>query len=309
MRPVLDLITRASQGSATVLIQGESGTGKELAARAIHDLGSRRTGPFVAIHCAALPDALLESELFGYERGAFTGAVCRKPGRLELADRGTLFLDEIAEVSPQVQVKLLRVLQERCFERLGGTETVHIDVRVVAATHRDLESMVRAATFREDLYYRLNVIPIWLPPLRQRSEDVEALATLFAQELGPRNQKTGIRIERAAIDLLRAQPWPGNIRELHNFVERLILLSDGPSLTVADVERELARKPLLAQGQPAPLSSGPETGTLDQRVREAEREAVRLALERTAGNRTRAARLLGVSRRTLHTKLVDYDLS
>jgi DNA-binding NtrC family response regulator len=306
-REVFDLLGRAAKGAATILLRGESGTGKELAARAIHDLSPRRAGPFVVIHCAALPDALLESELFGYEKGAFTGAACRKPGRIELAQGGTLFLDEIGDVPLQTQVKLLRVLQERAFERLGGTETVKVDVRFVAATHQDLDAMVRARTFREDLYYRLNVIPVVMPPLRSRPEDIAPLVARFAATLGPVNGKDHVTIEAGAVDRLRGQSWPGNVRQLQNFVERLIVLADGPVIRLTDVERELART--VASTPTAAPESPASPATLDDHRRRAEREALREALDRVQGNRTRAARVLGVSRRTLYNMLAEHGLS
>jgi DNA-binding NtrC family response regulator len=308
-REVLDLLARAAKGAATVLLRGESGTGKELAARAIHDLSARRAGPFVVIHCAALPDALLESELFGYEKGAFTGAACRKPGRIELAQGGTLFLDEIGDVSLHTQVKLLRVLQERSFERLGGTETVKVDVRFVAATHQDLDAMVQAKTFREDLYYRLNVIPIVMPPLRSRPEDIAPLVSRFAAILGPANGKDAVTFEAGAMDRLRRQDWPGNVRQLQNFVERLIVLADGPVIRLTDVERELARTAAITRdASPASPASASAPATLDDHRKRAEREALREALDRVRGNRTRAARILGVSRRTLYNMLAEHGL-
>jgi DNA-binding NtrC family response regulator len=307
-REVDALLARAAKSNATVLIRGESGTGKEVAARAIHAMSPRREGPFVAIHCAALPDALLESELFGYEKGAFTGAACRKPGRIELAQGGTLFLDEIGDVPLQTQVKLLRVLQERAFERVGGTQTVQVDVRVVAATHQDLDAMIAAKTFREDLYYRINVVPIHLPPLRARTEDVAPLVGAFARELGSANGKPGIAVEPAAVRRLEHERWPGNIRQLRNFVERLVVFADGAVVSLADVERELARAGALTS-QPA-ASPAPATGasTLDERRRRAEAEALREALDRVQGNRTRAARILGVSRRTLYNMLAEHRI-
>lgn len=300
MREVRVLIDRASRSTATVLVLGESGTGKGLVARAIHDQSARAGMPFVRLHCGALPDSLLESELFGYEKGAFTGAVSRKPGRFELAEKGTLFLDEIGDITPATQVKLLRVLQEREYERLGGSQTLVADVRFIAATHRDLGAMVARGAFREDLYYRLNVIPLAIPPLRARPEDVEALARSFARSHGP-----GVTIAPDALALLAAQWWPGNVRQLQNFVERVVVLSDGPSLGRADVERELARKvglPSQDAGEPG------STLRLDASVREAEKSALQGALDKARGNRTLAARLLGVSRRTLYNKLDEYGM-
>jgi DNA-binding NtrC family response regulator len=311
MQEVVELLARAAQTQATVLVRGETGTGKEVVARAIHEMSSRRSRPFVAVHCAALPDALLESELFGYEKGAFTGATCRKPGRIELAQGGTLLLDEIGDVTPQVQVKLLRVVQERTFERLGGTETVRADVRLVAATHQDLEAMVRAKAFREDLFYRLNVVPIFLPPLRARPEDVESLAVQFASTLGADNGRPGVRLDAAAVARLREQRWPGNVRQLQNFIERLVVLGDKTTIGVADVDRELARSswaaPTTAPSSAA--SASPGDATLDGRRRAAEAEAVRAALERAGGNRLVAARMLGISRRTLFYKLAEHGIA
>jgi DNA-binding NtrC family response regulator len=310
MQEVVELLARAAQSQATVLIRGETGTGKEVVARAIHEMSSRRSRPFVAVHCAALPDALLESELFGYEKGAFTGATCRKPGRIELAQGGTLLLDEIGDVTPQVQVKLLRVVQERTFERLGGTETVKADVRLVAATHQDLEAMVRAKAFREDLFYRLNVVPIFLPPLRARPEDVESLAVQFASTLGEDNARPRVRLEAAALARLREQSWPGNVRQLQNFIERLVVLGDKTTIGVADVDRELARSSWAAPATaPSSAASAPPDATLDGRRRAAEAEAVRAALERAGGNRLVAARMLGISRRTLFYKLAEHGIA
>ncbi|HEU4404851.1 MAG TPA: sigma-54 dependent transcriptional regulator [Polyangiaceae bacterium] len=300
MREVRALVDRAARSTATVLVLGESGTGKGLVAQAIHEQSARRGKPFVRLHCGALPDGLLESELFGYEKGAFTGAVGRKPGRVELAEGGTLFLDEIGDVTPAMQVKLLRVLQEREYERLGGSQTLKADVRFVAATHRDLGAMAARGEFREDLYYRLNVIPLTIPPLRARPEDITALALGFARAHGP-----GVTLAPDALALLAAQRWPGNVRQLQNFVERLVVLSDGPAIGRADVERELARKTGLAPPEPdAP--AGP--ARLDASVREAEKLALKNALDKAGGNRTLAARLLGVSRRTLYNKLDEYDV-
>ena len=307
MREVIELLGRAARSTATVLLRGESGTGKELAARAIHEQSPRRAGPLVVVHCAALPDTLLESELFGHEKGAFTGAVCRKPGRIELADGGTLFLDEIGDVPLAMQVKLLRVLQERTFERLGGTETVKVDVRFVAATHQDLDAMVRAKTFREDLYYRLAVVPIVMPPLRARPEDIAGLVARFAATFGAANGKGAITVAADALERLQRESWPGNIRELQNFVERLVVLTDGTTIGRDDVERELARSVAITPTA-APASPGASTATLDDRRRVTEREALREALDRMQGNRTLAARILGISRRSLYNKLAEHGL-
>jgi two-component system, NtrC family, response regulator AtoC len=300
MAEVYGLVRQAAPTLSTVLVLGESGTGKELVARAIHEHSPRARRPFVKVHCAALPDNLLESELFGYEKGAFTGAATRKPGRVEIAEGGTLFLDEIGDITPAMQVKLLRVLQDREYERLGGTATLRGDVRFVAATHRDLDAMVRAGSFREDLFYRLNVVPIWLPPLRDRPGDVPRLSRHFCTEAARRNGRIDASLDDRAVELLAAQPWRGNVRELQNFVERLVVLSPGSRIGEGDVRRELARQPV-----PSTPSDG---STLDVRRDDAEREALMAALKRSSNNRSQAARLLGVSRRTLYNKLDKHGL-
>ncbi len=311
---VLQVIRRAATGTATVLIRGESGTGKELAARALHDASPRRDGPFVSLHCAALPESLLESELFGYEKGAFTGAVARKPGRVELADGGTLFLDEIGDIPPGTQVKLLRVLQERTFERLGSTRTEKVDVRFVAATHRDLESMAAEGTFREDLFYRLNVVPVWMPPLRERREDIDTLVRHFCSTLARANGRASMAITEEAVALLRTEPWRGNVRELANFVERLVVLSPSDTIDAEHTARELARVPVAKRAPLGALEAGAHSGAsplaaLEARRRDGEREEILNALTRAADNRALASRLLGVSRRTLYNKLREHGLS
>ena len=300
MREVFDLIERAARGTSTVLIRGETGTGKELVARAIHDRSPRAKGPFIKVHCAALPETLLESELFGYEQGAFTGATRQKPGRLELAEGGTLFLDEIGDITPATQVKLLRALQDREFERVGGTRTMSADVRFVAATHRDLDQMVQSGEFREDLFYRLNVLPIWTPPLRDRPDDVAALARAFCQRFAA---EAGRDIELAdeAIALLATRRWPGNVRELQNLMERLVVMSDADVVSLDMIQRELSRGPNVASDRPM--------GTLEAEVRRAEERAIRDALERCGNNRTQAARILGISRRTLYNKLEELGIT
>jgi two-component system response regulator AtoC len=292
-----------------VLLRGESGTGKGLAARALHEESPRRSGPFVVIHCAALPETLLESELFGYEKGAFTGATTRKPGRVELGDGGTLFLDEIGDVPLAVQAKLLRVVQERTFERLGGGKTVRVDVRFVAATHRPLESMVEAGQFREDLFYRLNVVPLWLPPLRERPEDIEALARHFCAEYGTTSGRPDMTLEADAIALLRAQSWPGNVRQLQNLIERLTVLATRSSIGVTDVEHELGAGRRSSALSSSTMPSAGDPASLDARRRDAEREALVEALRRADDNRTVAARILGISRRTLYYKLKEHALA
>src|SRR6478735_9595345 len=227
MQKVMDLIQRAAPGNATVLVRGESGTGKELVAQALHELSPRGSGPFVKVHCAALPEALLESELFGYEKGAFTGATARKPGRVELSAGGTLFLDEVGDITLSMQVKLLRLLQDRRYERLGSNDAQVADVRFIAATHRDLNAMVKSGEFRADLFYRLNVVTLWLPPLRARRDDIPILAQAFADEFARSNGKHGVHLDQTAIGTLRAERWPGNVRQLQNFVERLVVLASG----------------------------------------------------------------------------------
>ncbi len=306
MSAVREMIRRAAGGMATVLIRGETGTGKELVARAVHEQSPRSAQPFVKLNCAALPDSLLESELFGYEKGAFTGAVARKPGRIELSQGGTLFLDEIGDVPLSTQVKLLRVLQEREMERLGGGETIKLDVRFVAATHRDLEQRIADGEFREDFFYRLNVIPIDVPPLRERHEDMPELIRHFVELAQKSNGKAGLELDEAALDALVGEPWRGNVRQLENFVERLIVLSDGPVIRRADVERELGREldRERSRRRSSPADT-PNAGMLEGQRREAERDAIVEALTRAGNNRSLAARLLGVSRRTLYNKLEE----
>jgi two-component system response regulator AtoC len=321
MREALQTLERAAAGSATILVRGESGTGKELVARAIHTKSTRRSRPFVKIDCASLPDQLLESELFGYEKGAFTGAVSRKPGRVELADGGTLFLDEIGELTAPIQAKLLRLLQDRELERLGGTKTISVDVRVVAATHRDLETMVERGQFRQDLFYRLNVVPLWLPPLRARRDDVELLARHFCKLAVAANGRRGVTLDDDAVRLLRRQRWPGNVRQLQNFVERLVVLSAGGTITQADVRHELERQvkfvtqpstTTVSRHAPLAEASAPAVGSsvlaLSEELRVAEKNALTRALSIADGNRSRAARLLGISRSTLYAKLTEYGL-
>ena len=290
MPAVLAKVDKVAPTSATVLIRGETGTGKELVARAIHERSPRKSGPFVVVHCAALPETLLESELFGHEKGAFTGATQRKPGRIELAHHGTLFLDEIGDVPLSMQVKLLRVLQERELERIGGRETVKVDVRFVAATHRDLERRIAEGHFREDLYYRLNVVPVDVPPLRARPEEIPALVRAFA----------GDRIDDAGVALLAAQPWPGNVRQLEHFIERVLVLSDTYAVSKSDIVRELE-----GGGKPAASSA---IASLDDQRRDVERTALQRALAQAGDNRTKAARILGVSRRTFYNKLREHGM-
>ena len=307
MDDVRDTIRRSAASSATVLILGESGAGKEVVARAIHEASPRKDKPFIKINCAAFPDTLLESELFGYEKGAFTGANQRKPGRVELAQGGTLLLDEIGDVPLMTQVKLLRVIQSKELERLGSTQTIKVDVRFLAATHQDLPRMVEDGEFRQDLYYRLDVIQVLVPPLRDRPEDVALLAGHFARQAAENNGRHGIELGEDARALLVGQAWPGNVRQLENFMERLVVLSDGPRLTQKDVERELQRDAARLRSSRGSLPGASEPRLEDQR-RDAERKAISEALQRASGNRSLAARLLGISRRTLYTKLAELGL-
>ncbi|MCA9604288.1 MAG: sigma-54-dependent Fis family transcriptional regulator, partial [Myxococcales bacterium] len=310
MKETAQTIARAARVTSTVLIRGESGVGKEVAARAIHATSKRAEGPFVPVHCAALPENLLESELFGHEKGAFTGAATRKPGWVEIAQGGTLFLDEIGDISPAVQVKLLRLMAEKTFQRVGGTQTLTADVRFVSATHRDLERMVAEEQFREDLFFRLNVIPIWIAPLRERRADVAPLAHRFCEELGEELGRPDATLDAEAVALLEAQPWPGNVRELRTFVERLLVFSDDDRIGAADVNRELSRSTRSGRSAPPASPASPASGeTLEERRMDAERAAILEALEKTHGNKTKAAELLGIARRTLHNKLAELGLT
>ncbi len=314
---VLELIERVADSPSTVLITGESGTGKELVAHRIHDLSARRGRALIKINVAAIPKELIESELFGYEKGAFTGAVTSKPGRFELADGGTLFLDEIGEVPAEIQVKLLRFLQEGELERVGGMRTLRVDVRLVAATNRDLKKDIEAGKFREDLYYRLNVVPIELPPLRERTSDIPPLVDHFREKY---NRKLGRKVESvssAALDLMIRYPWAGNIRELENFMERLVLFADGPVIGDRDLPaelRELAGRPSPAEEakpaqKPAPTLEGASLKDLVRSASEAlERELITKALKVTGGNVTQAAERLKISRKTLQVKMKDLGL-
>ena len=298
MQEVFDTIRQVAPTRATVLIQGESGTGKELVARAIHQCGPRAQGPFIPVHCAALAPTLLESELFGHEKGAFTGAVERRRGRFELADGGTLFLDEIGEIDPALQVKILRVLEERRFERVGGSESISVDVRLIAATNRDLKKSVASGAFREDLFYRLYVVNLTLPPLRERDGDIVLLAQHYLQTLAKEHGRKVTGITPEAIAALSAYSWPGNVRELRNVIERMVVLGNGDKLTVRDLP------PALRSG-PGPAGPAARAGSL---LRDAERHLIEEALRRHKGSRVKAAQDLGISRRTLHRKLNEFGL-
>jgi DNA-binding NtrC family response regulator len=301
MQEIFAAITRVAPTRATVLLAGESGVGKDLIARAIHFHSPRRAKPLVKINCTALPENLMESELFGYEKGAFTGAVSSKPGKFEQADTGTVFLDEIGDVPASIQVKLLRVLQEREFERLGSNVTRHIDVRVVAATNQDLRAALEQGTFREDLYYRLNVVPLNIPPLRERKEDIPFLAGHFVQKLAPDTGGRAASITDAAIEKLMAYHWPGNVRELENVIERSLVMAAGTKLDAADIKLEAAPR-ARAHANEHPFL--PEGLTLD----EYEQEIIREALRRADGNKSQAARLLGLTRNALRYRLTQMGL-
>jgi DNA-binding NtrC family response regulator len=301
MKQVFEIVQQTAPTQASVLIQGPSGTGKELVAQAIHRLSTRAKGPFVAVHCAALSATLLESELFGHERGAFTGATVQRRGRFELADGGTLFLDEISEIDPSIQVKLLRVLEERTFERVGGEETIETDIRVIAATNRNLREYVALGKFREDLYFRLNVVDITLPSLAERADDIPLLADRFLKETCERNGKRIEGMTPDAMSLLTAYAWPGNVRELRNTIEKMVVLSRSERLSARDVPANI-REAVKGAGAPAVRAPVLTSGSLA----ETERQKIVAVLEKNRGNRTRAAAELGISRRTLHRKLREY---
>jgi len=301
MRRILDLIEKVADSDSTVLIYGESGTGKELVARAIHYRSDRMDKPLVPINCAAIPSDLLESELFGYEKGAFTGAHRTKIGRFEYANGGTLFLDEIGEMSPQLQVKLLRVLQEKSFERLGGVRPIQVDVRIIAATNRDLEKAIEEGKFREDLYYRLSVIPIHIPPLRERKEDIPLLVEHFLEKFNTEKARSVSGISPKAMERLMEYSWPGNVRELENLIERLVVLKRTGTIEVEDLPEKIrfgpARDPLGAIVLPE------EGIRLEETIHRLERELILQALRRTRGVKKEAAELLGLKRTTLIQKM------
>ncbi|MGH8596861.1 MAG: sigma-54-dependent transcriptional regulator [Gammaproteobacteria bacterium] len=301
IRQVFETVQQVAPTRATVLIQGETGTGKELIAHALHNLSPRKNGPFIAVHAAALPSTLLESELFGHEKGSFTGAIERRIGRFELADGGTLFLDEIGELEPVLQVKLLRVLEERAFERVGGQKTITSDVRLIAATNKDLKKLVSEGKFRDDLFYRLSVVTVTLPPLRERREDIPLLVRTFLAESSRENNKRVTDLTTEAINVLMAYDWPGNVRELRNCMEQMVVLARGERLTVRDV--------------PAAIRGGADLTKISvvrpgatMTVEEAAKQLIVQALKETGGNRTRAAQKIGMSRRTLHRKLKQFGL-
>ena len=297
MRKIYQVVEQAAPTSASVLVHGESGTGKELVAQTLHQLSPRASQPFVPLNCAAIPDTLLESELFGHEKGAFTGAIARRPGAFELAHKGTLFLDEISEMTPITQAKLLRVLQERSFRALGATREQHVDIRVVAATNVEPQMAVREGKLREDLFYRLNVFAIELPPLRDRKDDIPLLVQAFIREFNERNGKNVAGVSDAAMRLLEKYNWPGNVRELRNAMERATIVAKGPFIEPADLP------PVQADTAAATVAGGSGGLTPGTTVEAAERQLIDITLQHTGGNKTRAAELLGISLKTLHNKL------
>ncbi|MCM2274136.1 MAG: sigma-54 dependent transcriptional regulator [Candidatus Didemnitutus sp.] len=300
LKDVIERVKLVAPSKATILIEGETGTGKELVAQAIHQASPRARAAFIPVHCAALPPMLLESELFGHERGSFTGATERRIGRFEAADGGTVFLDEIGEIGPEIQVKLLRFIETRSFERIGSTKTLTVDVRLVAATNRNLEQMVKDGKFREDLFFRLNVVRITTPPLRERPDDIPVLLDHFIRQFSKENAYEPVSIDPGAMRFLQAYAWPGNIRELRNFAENVVVLRRGGTLNEFELEPkfrgEVAGSPVLSSPAPAnPLS-----------VEENEKRLLREALIKARGNRTQAAEMLGISRRTLHRKIAQW---
>jgi transcriptional regulator with PAS, ATPase and Fis domain len=311
------MVRKVSATQSAVLLRGESGTGKELLARALHENSSRAGKPFVKVHCAALSPGLLESELFGHVKGAFTGAHRDKVGRFEMADGGTVFLDEIGDISLEVQTKLLQVLQEKTFERVGSSEPLRVDVRIIAATHQNLEEFIRSGRFREDLYYRLKVIDIHVPPLRERREDIPELVAHFMHFYSGRCGREVIDIEDDALAALKTYRWPGNIRELENVIERAVVVADGPVITLRELPSELVRENEAAARLPswpqpdADGSGTPIAGLAEQRQQREryEREALVRALAKAGGNKAEAARVLGVPRSTLVSRLKKYGLS
>jgi transcriptional regulator with GAF, ATPase, and Fis domain len=310
LRQVSQQLHRAAATDTTVLIEGESGTGKELFARALHALSPRADQPFVAINCAAIPDTLLETELFGHEKGAFTGAAARKPGRFEVAHRGTLFLDEIGELPLLLQAKILRALELKQFERVGGTQSLHVDVRVVAATNRQLRQLVAERRFREDLYFRLSVFPIVVPPLRERGDDVLTLARHFIERYCRELNKKLLSFAPAALEELRAYPWPGNVRELQNCIERAVILCDGDTIQTRHLN--IAFKPAAVAVPMSPWEQIDLSGTLPEALHrvtaEVERRKIVAALAEHGGDRARAASALQIGYKALMHKIRDYGV-
>jgi two-component system response regulator HydG len=300
MKDLFETLSMVAPTEATVLLLGESGTGKELVANAIHQNSPRKDKPYVKVNCAALPETLLESEVFGHEKGAFTGAIEKKKGRFERADGGSMFLDEIGEMSLPTQTKILRVLQEREFEAVGGTKTIKVDVRIITATNKNLEEEVKQGRFREDLYYRLNVVPITIPPLRERSEDIPLLAEHFLRIYSEKNKREIRGFDPTVIDAFVSYDWPGNVRELENIVERTVIMSPGDTIRLDNL--------------PPPIAGSQQTGDQGDRIppstslKDVERETIVKVLRQTGGNRTKAASILGITRKTLQNKIKDYSI-
>jgi len=298
MKRIFDVIRQVAPTRASVLVTGDSGVGKELIADAIHNLSNRKQKPFIKVHCAALSESLLESELFGHEKGAFTGAVARKRGRFELAHTGTIFLDEIGEINPSVQIKILRVLQEKTFERVGGEDTLEVDVRIISATNKDLKKEIEAGTFREDLYYRLNVVNIHIPPLRERQEDIPLLAAAFVKEFAQENDKQVEGIDAKARALLYNYSWPGNVRELRNCIESAVGMCKGTIISSEDLPPSIVTD----------TESNHVRIMLGSTMHDAEKEIIRANLAAQNGNKSRTAEVLGIGRKTLHRKIAEYNL-
>ncbi|MGE4106992.1 MAG: sigma-54-dependent transcriptional regulator [Bacteriovoracia bacterium] len=308
MKEVLNVIHKVARSPSTILILGESGTGKELVAYEIHKQSDRADKPFVKINCGAIPATLIESELFGYEKGAFTGAVTAKPGRFELANTGTIFLDEVAEMPLEMQVKLLRVLQEHQFERVGGIHSTTVDVRIITATNRNLEQEVKEGRFREDLFYRLNVVPIQLPPLRERRDDIEQLVRTFMDQFNVKLERKVTNLPDEVLGVFKTYAWPGNIRQLQNTIERMILMADGSSLRLADLPEEIAK--FAATGGTPPPAEGESSfkEIVRRQTQSVERELIEKSLAENDGNVTRTAEALGLSRKGLQLKLKELGI-
>ncbi len=305
MREMYDLISRVLDNKANVMVIGETGTGKELIARAVHYNGPRKNGPFIKVNCAAIPEGLLESELFGHEKGSFTGAISKKEGKFEIADGGTLFLDEIGEISLNIQVKLLRVLQYREFERVGGNQTLKVDVRIVSATNRDLTKAIEEGNFRSDLYYRLNVVPITVPPLRERIIDIPILVEHFIKRVTTENNMPPIKLAKEAIEAFLKYSWPGNVRELENAVERLVILSKGPVIGIADLPQHIIpRENQLDELMVPSVGKNKMTEVVDY----IEKKMIEEALKITSGQQTQAADILGINRGSLIYKMKKFNL-
>ena len=302
MKQLYETLSLVAPSDASVLISGESGTGKELIANAIHHNSPRKKKPFIKVNCAALPEALLESELFGHEKGAFTGAVAKKKGRFNLADQGSIFLDEIAEMAMPTQAKILRVLQEQEFEPVGGTQTIKVDTRVITATNRVLKDEVESGAFREDLYYRLNVVELNMPPLRERGGDIPLLADHFLKKYAKKNKRRIIGFNPLSMDILMRHDWPGNVRELENVIERAVIMAGGDVIKSTDLPESLKKDDIDNKTDRIDMSPG-------RALKDVEKEMILLTLEETGGNRTHASKILGISRRTLQLKLKEYGIN